>query len=128
MICPFCQEHCRYEGLTPQIMSEKQEEIWICSNHQIKVEHLIRFNRKPNCPCKDWSDQNCCPVMEHYKTVVWVPRKDNTHFLAIIENNQLHIQTFNGIQAWNVMSLDPAPPNLTPESLQKKIPLWVVFS
>lgn len=131
MICPYCQENCVFvfEGMTTHQPQEQKEEMWSCNKHILKVEYLIRFNRKPNCPCQDWADQKCCPVPQHYKTIIRLPYNGKT-FLAILDlvADELRIKTYDAFHMYTVLALVPTPPNLTPETLKKKLPLWVMFS
>ncbi len=120
MNCYFCQEPCFLEsGIYPQ-------EKWRCKNHPHPIDHCVAFRFKPP-PHNELlcDDPLCCPYEDfHIIMINWPFRGQiyNVHWdfkgdILTLEQNSNE-----------VIKLHPIPKGVSPETLDKKLRTYILFS
>jgi hypothetical protein len=126
MNCRFCDQPC---SLHPHDGRFPPGEIWACANHgAIIVKHYIsvRYHKKGDCNGPD-----CCPKKSRYvDTMYWTYKGDEYQVNFFYHpDNYFRLDKHPGGGPGGFVIFDlPFHPELTPETLETRITLWLTFS
>lgn len=120
MKCYFCHEPCFLDR------SPWPSEYWRCKNHPHPIDHKITFRWKPpphsELLCED---PYCCPYEDfHIIMIDWPYRGDKYDVYWDFKNSILTLQQGEN----EVLKLNPIPPGVNPETLDKKLRTYILFS
>lgn len=128
MKCKFCQQEC-YLVNDDGVYGD----IWVCDRHPLKVKHYVAklFHKKGECEGHD-----CCPKLDWHVTIVQFRYRGATWCVNWFPGNErypgprLRIDRDDpdGEGGRVVVDLPFHPPDLTPETIETKVPLYISFS
>jgi hypothetical protein len=137
MNCIFCFKQCIFLGSGQN--RESCNEMWQCPGHGAKkrVKLYIHFLSHLPGGCEI---ENCCPLTEHSMTSIYWKYKNSEfkidfyHTIDLGEPDRrfsvskLEESSFYYPMAYEEIMRLPFHPDITPENLEAKIPLWITFS
>ena len=116
MKCIYCQQDCI---LNPDTADRIRGSYWLCNNHPMKVVFNIKEKQtSPSAigffgvPYKD----RLYDIEIYYISYFSADMNINSSYFDIRCNHNL------------IMTTTKLPANLTPESVQRRLPTWLIFS
>lgn len=114
MKCSFCHHICSLRD------SDVGGEIWVCYNHPHTVKELISFSSHVMGQCEG---PDCCPQRHHTSTVIMY-----NDYKAKFRRDPSHNFCIYGPAGTEPVFRLSFHPDLTPENIEEKLPLWITFS
>lgn len=138
MKCKFCQEECilgEYDGIY-----SIESVIYECKNHPLVVKHYVYYRDEYTYQSEFNKKSFFLPAyMKWHNTIVafqykgktlyvnWITERGNRSILFKISKDMKY-SNFMYRAGEHILTLHYHPPDLTPENVQTKIPLYLTFS